>query len=134
MLGKDQKIKPEDAKTIIGAGVKVDGTFTAFGNVIVKGQLLGSLKTESDVNVQEGGSVDADIKAKNATIAGEVDGNLKVEEKIQLASTAKVTGDIDCQVLSIEEGALLQGKCNVGGGESSNSEEEIETEQEFSEE
>ncbi len=115
MLGKEQKIKPEDAETIIGAGVKVDGTFTAFGDVIVKGQLLGSLKTESDVNIKEGGSVDADIKAKNATIAGEVDGNLEVDEKIQLASSAKVTGDINCQVLSIEEGAILQGNCNVGG-------------------
>src|SRR6056297_949358 len=124
MLGKNQKIKPEDAETIIGAGVKVDGTFTAFGNVIVKGQLLGSLTTESDVNIKEGGSVDADIKAKNATIAGEVDGNLEVDEKIQLASSAKVTGDINCQVLSIEEGAILQGNCNVGGEESSEVTEE----------
>jgi len=114
MLGKDQKIKPEDAETIIGAGVKVDGTFTAFGNVIVKGQLLGSLTTESDVNIKEGGSVDADIKAKNATIAGKVDGTLEVDEKIQLASSAKVMGDINCNVLSIEEGAILQGSCNVG--------------------
>ncbi len=128
MLGRDQKIKPEDAETIIGAGVKVDGTFTAFGNVIVKGQLLGSLKTESDVNIKEGGSVDADIKAKNATVAGEVDGNLEVNQKIQLAKSAKVTGDINCQVLSIEEGAILQGNCNVGGEKTSVTEEEIEEE------
>ncbi|HKL16775.1 MAG TPA: polymer-forming cytoskeletal protein [Patescibacteria group bacterium] len=129
MLGKNQKIKPEDAETIIGAGVKVDGTFTAFGNVIVKGQLLGSLKTESDVSIKEGGSVDADIKAKNASIAGKVDGNLEVNQKIQLANSAKVTGDINCQVLSIEEGAILQGNCKVGGEKNATPEPEVETEE-----
>jgi len=44
-----------------------------------------------------------------------VKGNLKVEEKIELSSTARLLGDINCQSLSIEEGAILHGKCKVGG-------------------
>ncbi len=115
MLGKDSRIKPEDAETIIGTGVKVEGTFSAFGNVIIKGQLVGSLDTKSDLSLREGGIVEADVKAKNVAIAGEIKGNLGVEEKIELTSTAKVFGDINCRVLAIEEGAVLSGRCKVGG-------------------
>ena len=115
MFGKDLKIKPEEAETIIGAGVKVEGTFSAVGNVIIKGELVGSMETQSDVYLMEGGVIEANIKSNNAIIAGRVKGNLKVEEKIELSSTAKLSGDINCQSLSIEEGAILHGKCNVGG-------------------
>jgi len=115
MFGKDLKIKPEEAETIIGAGVKVEGTFNAVGNVVVKGELVGSMETQSDVYLMEGGVIEANIKASNAIIAGRVKGNLKVEEKIELKSTAKLSGDINCQSLSIEEGAILYGKCKVGG-------------------
>jgi len=115
MFGKDLKIKPEEAETIIGAGVKVEGTFNAVGNVVVKGELVGSMETQSDVYLMEGGVIEANIKSTNAIIAGRVKGNLKVEEKIELNSTARLSGDIDCQSLSIEEGAILHGKCKVGG-------------------
>ncbi|MDD4996187.1 MAG: polymer-forming cytoskeletal protein [Patescibacteria group bacterium] len=123
MLGKDSKIKSEDAETIIGSGVKVEGSFNAFGNVIVKGQLIGSLETQSDLSLRDTGVIEADIKAKNAFIAGEIKGNLGIEEKIELASTAKVFGDINCRVLTIEEGAILNGRCKVGGEFSNNSRE-----------
>ncbi len=115
MLGKDLKVKPEDAETIIGTGVKVEGTFNAIGDVIVKGQVIGSLSTENDVSLRNSGMVDANIRAKNALIAGELKGNLTVDEKIELAATAKVSGDIHCRVLAIEEGAILNGRCKVGG-------------------
>ena len=115
MLGKDSKTKSEDAETIIGTGVKVEGTFNAVGDVIIKGQLVGSLATENDVFLRDTGTVEADIKAKNASIAGELKGNLAVDEKIELAATAKVSGDINCRVLAISEGAVLNGRCKVGG-------------------
>lgn len=130
MLGKDGRIKSEDAETIIGAGVKVEGSFVAFGNVIIKGQLLGSLETKSDLQLREGGIIEADIQAKNALVDGEVKGNFDVEEKIELASSAKVSGDLTCRVLAIEEGAVLNGRCSVGGGTPSPVSEEREEERE----
>ena len=135
MLGKDSsKIRSEEAETIIGEGVKVDGTFNAFGNVMIKGELTGSLSTQSDLSVKEKGRVEADIVAKNAFIAGEIKGNLDVEEKIELSSTARVSGDLNCRVLAIDEGAILSGRCKVGGENHSapkikqKKEEEIEEE------
>jgi cytoskeletal protein CcmA (bactofilin family) len=131
MFGKDLKIKPEDAETIIGAGVKVEGTFNAVGDVIVKGELTGSLETRSNLHLMEGGIIEANIKSQNAIISGRVKGNLKVEEKIELGPTAQLNGDINCQFLSIEEGATLSGKCKVGeDSKTVNKEKRKETEEE----
>jgi len=134
MFGKDLKIKPEEAETIIGAGVRVEGTFNAVGNVVVKGELVGSMETQSDVYLMEGGVIEANIKASNAIIAGRVKGNLKVEEKIELNSTARLSGDINCQSLSIEEGAILHGKCKVGGDAKVSAKEKKQKEEEEIEE
>lgn len=117
MFEKEKKFRPEDAETIIGAGVKVEGTFVSFGNVIVKGQVSGSVETKNDLKVEKGALIEADVKAKNAYVAGEIKGNLKVEEKIILADSAKITGDISCKVLGINEGAILNGRCNMSDRE-----------------
>lgn len=107
--------KPEtntkEAETIIGPSVKVEGNFTGEGNVIVEGILKGTLKTKQNLRVGAGAKIGANIQAQNAIIAGEIKGNIKAVEKIELKSTAKIFGDLDCKTLSIENGALFQGKC-----------------------
>ena len=129
MFEKNTKINPTEAETIIGQGVKVEGTFVADGNVVIKGEVSGSVETRSDLSVRESGFIEADIKAKSASIAGEIKGNIDVEDKIELASTAKVNGDINCRVLAIDEGAILNGHCSVGT-EGSEKKEKIDEEKE----
>lgn len=117
MFDKEKKIRPEDAETIIGAGVKVEGTFVSFGNVVVKGQVAGSFETKNDLRVENGALIEADIKAKNAYVAGEIKGNLKAEEKVDLEASAKINGDISCKILGINEGATFNGRCSMGEGQ-----------------
>ena len=114
-MAKKNETLNEEAETIIGAGVEVEGTFVSSGNVTVKGQVSGSLETKSDLYVAETAKIEAEVKAKNAFIGGEIKGNITVEERVKLANTAKVFGDITCQALSIEEGAVLNGKCQMTG-------------------
>ena len=111
---KEQKIKPEDAQTVIGAGVKVEGTFVAFGNVIVKGQVSGTLETKNDLHLEEGAFIDGDISANNAYLAGEIKGNVKVNERVEFGKTARLTGDLNCKILSVEPGAIFNGRCTMG--------------------
>jgi len=114
MMKKFEDIKNEETTTIIGSGVEVEGTFTASGNVTIKGRVIGSVETKEDLYVAETASIEAEIKAKNAFIGGAIKGNVVAEEKVNLSNTAKINGDITCQALSIEEGAVLNGKCQMG--------------------
>lgn len=111
---KDHKIKPEDTQTVIGAGVKVEGTFVAFGNVIVKGQVSGTLETKNDLHLEEGAFVEGDVVAKNAYLGGQIKGNIKADEQVVLYKTAQIHGDLDCKILLIEAGAIFNGQCTMG--------------------
>lgn len=106
--------KPGD--TVIGAAVKVEGNFVGEGNVVVEGQLQGTLKTKHNVMVGSGAVVKANVEANDLHLAGELHGNVKVSGKIVLTATAKLVGNIETSSLTVEEGATLNGKCAMSGG------------------
>ena len=111
---KEHKFKPEDTQTVIGAGVKVEGKFMAVGDVVLKGELMGTLDTESGLYLEEGAFINGDMTAKNASLAGAIKGNIKVADRVALTKTAKIKGDLECQILSIEAGAIFNGRCAIG--------------------
>ena len=101
----------KEVETIIGPSVKVKGNFHGQGNIVVEGILEGSLKTGSSLYVGDKAKVTANIDAKEATIGGEVIGNIKVRGHLEIAATAKISGDIEALTLSVARGAILNGKC-----------------------
>ena len=107
----ETKEKFKEVETIIGPSIKVKGNFNGQGNIVVEGILEGSLKTNGDVFIGDKAQITANVEAKEVRISGKVDGNIKVKKYLDIASTARVTGDIECTSLAIEQGAVLNGKC-----------------------
>ncbi len=114
MFKKNDMGQKDNQGTIIASGVRVEGDFASQGNVLVEGEVLGSMKTETDLAVGERARISADVSALNAVISGEVRGNVRVSERLDLTKTARIAGDVTAKVLSIEAGAILNGKCCVG--------------------
>lgn len=105
----------QKAETIIGPTVKVEGTFESDDNISIEGQVTGTVKTSKDLSIGKDASIEADITAANMYIAGEINGNLHASGTIKLTSSARIHGDIDTQIISVETGAVVQGKCMTGG-------------------
>ncbi|MDD2807235.1 MAG: polymer-forming cytoskeletal protein [Patescibacteria group bacterium] len=103
-----------EVETVIGPSVQVEGNFVANGDVIIEGIVSGSIKTEKNLHIGAEAKIFADVYAANAVIAGEVQGNIKVKDGLELTNTAKIFGDIKAQVLTINAGAVLHGKCDSG--------------------
>lgn len=103
-------MQPSAAETHIGPSVKVEGNFSGDGDVVIEGVLMGTLSTKGDVRVGTNAVIEAEVKAKNATIAGKVRGNITTSNHLKLMSTAGVSGDIKAMTLTIEEGAVVNGK------------------------
>lgn len=101
------------AETVIGSSVKVEGNFVGSGNVVVEGVVNGTLKTAQELRIGEAAKIKADVEAANAIIAGEIHGNVKVSGKIELLSTGKVIGNIEASVISVSEGAIINGKVTM---------------------
>jgi cytoskeletal protein CcmA (bactofilin family) len=113
-------IQSED--TVIGSTIKIEGDLVSNGNIMVEGEVVGSLKTEKTLTVGNGAKVNADVKATNAIVSGEVNGNMSVGEEITLNESSVVNGDIQAKVVVIKAGAKFNGKCSMTEGVSMTSE------------
>ena len=101
------------AETFIGPSVKLEGNFSGEGDVVVEGILLGTLATQGDVRVGPQATIEAQIHANNAHIAGKIKGNITVTGNLKVASTAAIFGDIKTTTISVDEGAIIQGKLSI---------------------
>jgi cytoskeletal protein CcmA (bactofilin family) len=101
-------------ETIIAQGVRVEGDFHSQGDVVIDGEVAGSVQTSSGLRVGDTARIHADVKAADAVIAGEVQGNIFVTGMLELLSTSKVIGDISTGSISVAAGAELNGRVSMG--------------------
>jgi cytoskeletal protein CcmA (bactofilin family) len=94
--------------TVIAEGLKIIGNVSADGAVEVNGQVDGSLHCTS-LTVSPKALIKGGINARNVVVNGRVEGPI-VGQDVVLKSRAFVTGDIQAQSLSIERGALFEGR------------------------
>lgn len=111
MFNRDDVERGEGAETIIGPSVKVEGNFVGSGNVVVEGVVNGSIKTTKDLRIGNAAKVKADVEAGNIIIAGEIHGNVKANGRLELAATGKIFGNVETAMLTVAQGAILNGKC-----------------------
>jgi len=109
-----QQNPAQDQINLVGKGTVFEGTVRAESDVRASGQIVGTLKVEGKAMIAESGSVDGEIIATNADIAGRVQGEIEVEERLVLKSTAQVDGNIETDRLVVEEGAQFTGECKMG--------------------
>jgi hypothetical protein len=88
----------------------------AFEGVLrVNGYAAGVIRSnEGSLIVDADGEVDADIWVNDATIYGCVRGDIHAKQKVELRGSARVIGDIETVALSIEPGAVFEGRCIFG--------------------
>ena len=101
-------------ETIIAQGVRVEGEFHSQGDVVIDGEVAGSVETQSALTIGETAKIHADVKAKSAVVAGEVVGNIFATEMLELLATSHVRGDIVTGRISVAAGAQVNGKVSMG--------------------
>ena len=101
-------------QTVIGQGIKVEGAFSGSGNVIVQGEVEGTLSTAGDLVIENGAIVHANLEAQNIRVSGEVKGDITCHGQLELNSTAKIYGDVTTDIISVDTGAVIQGQCRTG--------------------
>ncbi len=107
--------KHSGEETIIAHGVRVEGEFVSQGNVVIEGDVQGSIQTAGDLRIGEEAKITADVTAANAVVAGEVRGNMHISGKLELLPSSKIIGDVTADVLSIGAGAQVNGRVTMDG-------------------
>lgn len=115
MFTKDER-SGEKVETVIGPSVQVEGNFVGEGNIIVQGSVSGTVKTSGDLRVGPNAKIKADVEAKNIFTAGEITGTqLTAREKLEVEKTSRINANIKAAVLSVEPGAIINGKIKMTG-------------------
>lgn len=75
----------------------------------INGRFEGKLNTKGALMVGEHANVIADIVGEEITIAGRVKGNIKATKELKIISPARIEGEIQTPLLSVTEGAAING-------------------------
>ncbi len=102
--------------TIIGKDTVITGTLDVKGALRIDGTVKGKVISSDCVTIGATGTVEADIEAATAIIAGHLIGNVQCSDKIELQAKCEMDGDLRTKSLVIEQGAVFCGACNMKGG------------------
>ena len=99
--------------SILGPELKIDGNINVNGDLLVYGQVNGSIVCKGTINSAKGSVVKGNIHAKNATVNGKIEGDLDVELKATLGKGSHLEGNLQATIITIEEGARFDGMCHM---------------------
>src|SRR3954467_7787930 len=105
--------RPREYTSHVNEGTEIEGKITFTGTVLLNGRIRGEIISNDTLVVGEKGIINASVRSGVVEVAGEVVGNIMATERIELHSSCRVYGDIEAPVVTIEEGALLEGQCRM---------------------
>jgi cytoskeletal protein CcmA (bactofilin family) len=113
MFGR-KKLKPASASSIIGQQTSIDGDITFEGRLHVNGTVHGNVSAGEDgratLTLSETGSIQGDVNVPYIILNGPVIGSVHAKERIELASKARVEGDVHYALIEMAMGAEVNGK------------------------
>lgn len=117
MLGNKEKgtFGASNNTTLISRETEIIGDIKFSGNLDVEGVVRGNIKAQSDggkdalVRVVDKGRVEGEIRAPSVIINGEVVGDVHSTKHLELASKARVTGNVHYILVEMAIGAEVNG-------------------------
>ena len=117
MFGSEKKNGPRapaSVDTLIGAGTTIKGDVTFQGGLHIDGTVVGAIVAEPGADamlmLSDKGRVQGEIRAPHVVINGTMQGDIVATERVELASQARVTGNIFYKVLEMAAGAQVNGQ------------------------
>ena len=97
----------------LGEGTDFKGILAFEGAVRVDGKLEGEIHSEDTLIVGEHAVINAEIRVGSIVISGKISGDITASKRVDIKSSGEVYGNIQTPVLTIEEGVIFQGTCDM---------------------
>ena len=110
-----QPRKTEKINTLIGADTSLEGNLHFNGGLHVDGRINGNViaiddEPDASISISEQGVINGEIRSPFVNLNGVVHGNVHSSEHIQIASKARIEGDVHYKLLEMAVGAEVNGK------------------------
>lgn len=116
MLGSNKKsvatrkFNEEKLDTIVSANITIEGNFKSTGNIRLDCTIIGSIESES-LFIGQNSNITGTVNCDNIIVAGKITGNVFCKGKMHIKETGIIDGDLEVNILSMDEGSLFTGNC-----------------------
>jgi len=113
--------KPEDGlvervdrgPVVVGELRRFEGLVTFRGNAQIHGEVDGDIVSQGTLWLGERGRVTGSIEVGELIVRGTLEGDATARDRILLSRTAIVRGVVRAPRIAMEEGSLLDGRCET---------------------
>jgi cytoskeletal protein CcmA (bactofilin family) len=111
----NKKIKSSKIDTLVGQGVEITGDINFMGGLHLDGVVNGNVSSADNAEgavlvISDEGRVEGDVYVAYAIINGEVIGNVYASEKLELSAKARISGNVEYNLLEMASGAEINGQ------------------------
>jgi len=110
---KRKKRKTVKIQTLIGQHTQMHGDVRFSGGLHVDGTIKGNVIADegsgSMLTLSEHGTIEGEVRVQNIVLNGTVIGDVYAEERIELDSSARVTGNVFYNLIEMSMGAEVNG-------------------------
>ncbi len=99
----------------LGHNTSIKGDLSTESDIRLDGTLIGNLNCKGKLILGPKGNIQGDVVCDNAVIEGRIDGTIRVKDLLHVKETAKITGEISTNKLTVQSGAVFNVKCDMGG-------------------
>jgi cytoskeletal protein CcmA (bactofilin family) len=99
---------------VIGKAVRIRGKVRGAEDLVLKGQIEGTIQLpKNHLMIETGALMAGDVEVQKVTVRGELAGNGNATDRVQLDPTAKMLGDVHAPILVVADGAKLKGRVDM---------------------
>jgi cytoskeletal protein CcmA (bactofilin family) len=113
MLGKHKKRRSNKIDTLVGQNTELQGDLVFTGGLHIDGRVKGNViatdGSDSTLTLSNNGRIEGEVRVPFVSLNGEVNGDVYASEKIELASQARIKGDVYYNLLEMAMGAEVNG-------------------------
>ncbi len=100
---------------VLAQGIEIVGTIKFSNDMIIDGKVDGEIESQSGtVTIGENAKIKGNVKAGEVKMYGHVEGTI-TSDRCELMEKSVLKGDIKTKKLTMQEGALLDGRMQTGG-------------------
>jgi len=93
--------------SIIDRELKIEGSISSSGKLIIKGQVIGTIKGDVVIIAEDGLVESSATEVSSITIGGNFEGEITASKELVILATGTCAGKIVCKDLIVENGGVL---------------------------
>ena len=113
MFGNRKRISTTKIDTLVGRKSELLGDVRFAGGLHVDGTVKGNVVAEEDASsvltLSESGTIEGEVRVPNVVLNGTVIGDVHARQHIELASNARITGNVYYSLIEMAMGAEVNG-------------------------